>query len=99
MRTLMLSMMKMNHYHLVTIRVCDSLTCELFGANDLMKKLESTLDKKKVRVVRAPCMGLCDKAPACEVGHNHLEKFSLKDVENALSKNEVHPKGGRRNRL
>ena len=37
-------------------------------------------------------MGLCDKAPACEVGHNHLEKFSLKDVENALSKNEVHPK-------
>ena len=75
-----------------TIRVCDSLTCELFGAIDLMKKLESTLDKKKVRVVRAPCMGLCDKAPACEVGHNHLEKFSLKDVENALSKNEVHPK-------
>ena len=75
-----------------TIRVCDSLTCELFGANDLMKKLESTLDKKKVRVVRAPCMGLCDKAPACEVGHNHLEKFSLKDVEKALSKNEVHPK-------
>ena len=75
-----------------TIRVCDSLTCELFGANDLMKKLESTLDKNKVRVVRAPCMGLCDKAPACEVGHNHLEKFSLKDVEKALSKNEVHPK-------
>ena len=75
-----------------TIRVCDSLTCELFGAIDLMKKLESTLDKKKVRVVRAPCMGLCDKAPACEVGHNHLEKFSLKDVEKALSKNEVHPK-------
>ena len=37
-------------------------------------------------------MGLCDKAPACEVGHNHLEKFSLKDVEKALSKNEVHPK-------
>ena len=75
-----------------TIRVCDSLTCELFGAKDLMKKLESTLDKKKVRVVRAPCMGLCDKAPACEVGHNHLEKFSLEDVEKALSKNEVHPK-------
>ncbi len=75
-----------------TIRVCDSLTCELFGSNDLMKKLESTLDKKKVRVVRAPCMGLCDKAPACEVGHNHLEKFSLNDVKNALSKNEVHPK-------
>ena len=37
-------------------------------------------------------MGLCDKAPACEVGHNHLEKFSVNDVETALSKNDVHPK-------
>ena len=66
-----------------TVRVCDSITCtcELFGANDLMKKLESRLDPKKVRVLRAPCMGLCDKAPACEVGHNHLEKFTLKDVK------------------
>ena len=75
-----------------TVRVCDSLTCELFGANDLMKKLESKLDPKKVRVVRAPCMGLCDKAPACEVGHNHLEKFTVKDVETALSNNKTHPK-------
>ena len=75
-----------------TIRVCDSLTCELFGANDLIKKLNSRLDKKKVRVLRAPCMGLCDKAPACEVGHNHLVNFSVEDVEKAVLKNEVHPK-------
>ena len=69
-----------------TVRVCDSLTCELFGANDLMKKLESKLDPKKVRVVRAPCMGLCDKAPACEVGHNHMERITYKDVETDFSK-------------
>ena len=67
-----------------TIRVCDSLTCELFGAKDLMKKLNSKLDKNKVRVVRAPCMGLCDKAPACEVGHNHLEKFSATKLKNHI---------------
>ena len=75
-----------------TIRVCDSLTCELFGSNELIKELNSTLDKNKVRVVRAPCMGLCDKAPACEVGHNHLENFSIESVKTALSKNDIHPK-------
>ena len=42
--------------------------------------------------VRAPCMGLCDKAPACEVGHNHLEKFTLNDVKVALNENHTHPK-------
>ena len=31
-------------------------------------------------------MGLCDKAPACEVGHNHLENFSVEDVEKAVIK-------------
>ena len=37
-------------------------------------------------------MGLCDKAPACEVGHNHLEKFTLNDVKVALNENHTHPK-------
>jgi len=75
-----------------TIRVCDSLTCDLYGANKLIKELKSNLDPQKVRVVRAPCMGLCDKAPACEVGHNHLEKFTLNDVKVALNENHTHPK-------
>ena len=48
----------------LTIRVCDSLTCELFGSENLIKELKDNLDEKKVRVLRAPCMGLCDKAPA-----------------------------------
>ena len=75
-----------------TIRVCDSLTCDLYGANKLIGELKSNLDPQKVRVVRAPCMGLCDKAPACEVGHNHLEKFTLNDVKVALNENHTHPK-------
>src|SRR5215472_12228456 len=45
----------------VTVRVCDSLTCELAGAPALLAELQAGLDEG-VRVVRAPCMGGCDKA-------------------------------------
>jgi formate dehydrogenase len=75
----------------VTIRVCDSLTCELFGSEKLIKDLSENLDKKKVRVLRAPCMGLCDKAPACEVGHKHVEKSDLEKVKQVISNKDFHP--------
>ena len=75
----------------ITIRVCDSLTCELFGSNDLIDSLDKNLDKKKIRVVRAPCMGLCDKAPACEVGHKHLGNANLKKVKEIISSKNLHP--------
>ncbi len=75
----------------ITIRVCDSLTCELFGSEKLIKDLGKNLDKKKVRVLRAPCMGLCDKAPACEVGHKHVENSDLKKVKEIIANNDLHP--------
>ncbi|HSP51246.1 MAG TPA: NAD(P)H-dependent oxidoreductase subunit E [Pseudolabrys sp.] len=52
----------------VTVRVCDSLSCAIAGAETLLKKLPAILGKD-VRVVRAPCMGACDRAPVCAVGH------------------------------
>ncbi len=75
----------------ITIRVCDSLTCELFGSEKLIKDLGENLDKKKVRVLRAPCMGLCDKAPACEVGHKHVENSDLKKIKKIISNKDFHP--------
>ena len=75
----------------VTIRVCDSLTCELFGSENLIKELKDNLDEKKVRVLRAPCMGLCDKAPACEVGHKHVNFSNLKEIQDIISKKHFHP--------
>ncbi len=75
----------------ITIRVCDSLTCELYGSDQLMKDLNENLDKKKVRVLRAPCMGLCDKAPACEVGHKHVEHSNLEKIKEVISKKDFHP--------
>ena len=52
----------------VTVRVCDSLSCAMAGAEGLLKELSAALGAK-VRVVRAPCMGACDRAPACAIGH------------------------------
>ena len=75
----------------ITIRVCDSLTCELFGSEKLIKDLGENLDKKKVRVLRAPCMGLCDKAPACEVGHKHVENSDLKKIKEIIANKDLHP--------
>ncbi len=57
----------------LTIRVCDSLSCELAGAQDLLCDLQRACDPARVRVVRAPCMGRCDAAPALEVGHRHVD--------------------------
>jgi NADH:ubiquinone oxidoreductase subunit F (NADH-binding)/NADH:ubiquinone oxidoreductase subunit E len=52
----------------VTVRVCDSLSCAIAGADDLLRHLPGELGRD-VRVVRAPCMGACDHAPVCAVGH------------------------------
>jgi len=52
----------------VTVRVCDSLSCAMAGAQTLLEKLPAILGKE-VRVVRAPCMGACDRAPVAAVGH------------------------------
>jgi formate dehydrogenase beta subunit len=52
----------------VTVRVCDSLSCAMAGAERLIEGLPTLLGAD-VRVLRAPCMGACDRAPVCAVGH------------------------------
>ena len=69
----------------ITIRVCDSLSCELAGAEKLREELKKGLDPKEVRVVRAPCMGRCDAAPTLELGHNHIDRASTDKVQAAIS--------------
>ena len=74
----------------LTIRVCDSLSCELAGAERLKKILEEGLDPSAVRVLRAPCMGRCDTAPTLEIGHNHIDHATLQKVEEAIQRNDTH---------
>ena len=73
-----------------TVRVCDSLSCEMFGAAKLLGELEATLDPKKIRVIRAPCMGACDKAPACAVGHDQVFAATPAKVKAALGARGHH---------
>ncbi|HWT29868.1 MAG TPA: NADH-ubiquinone oxidoreductase-F iron-sulfur binding region domain-containing protein [Propylenella sp.] len=74
----------------LTVRVCDSLTCAMFGAEKLLAELHDTL-APGVRVVRAPCVGLCDHAPAVEVGHHFLHEADAGAVVHALEAGDVHP--------
>ncbi|WP_108484677.1 NAD(P)H-dependent oxidoreductase subunit E [Oceaniglobus ichthyenteri] len=74
----------------LTIRVCDSLSCELAGAQALKSALESGLDAAEVRVLRAPCMGRCDVAPVLELGHNHIGHATLEKVQEAIATGDTH---------
>ncbi len=74
----------------VTVRVCDSLSCALAGAEELYDALSAKPDAN-FRVVRAPCMGRCDKAPAVAVGHNHLAPVSVDTVREAATAQRTAP--------
>jgi formate dehydrogenase beta subunit len=73
----------------ITVRVCDSLSCELAGAQQLLTDLETRLGPG-VRVVRAPCMGGCDKAPMVAIGHALHERATLASVRGAVAAGETH---------
>lgn len=74
----------------LTIRVCDSLSCELAGAQALKSALEEGLDPTQVRVLRAPCMGRCDTAPVLELGHNHIDHATPEKVQAAIAAKDTH---------
>src|SRR6266478_8195146 len=63
----------------VTVRVCDSLSCAMAGAEHLLRDLPGKLGRD-VRVVRAPCMGACDRAPVCAVGHGQVMRATAESV-------------------
>jgi NADH:ubiquinone oxidoreductase subunit F (NADH-binding)/NADH:ubiquinone oxidoreductase subunit E len=74
-----------------TIRVCDSITCELKGARQLLAALNKDSDPSVVRVLHAPCMGRCDAAPVCEIGHFHVDHATPQSVLAALESGERKP--------
>jgi NADH:ubiquinone oxidoreductase subunit F (NADH-binding)/NADH:ubiquinone oxidoreductase subunit E len=75
----------------LTVRVCDSLSCELAGAARLLDGLRGRLGEG-VRVVRAPCMGGCHRAPVVAIGHALHEHATVDNVAAAVSIGEQqHP--------
>ena len=74
----------------VAVRVCRSLSCEMAGAEELMKTLKETLGER-ARVIAAPCVGRCNAAPVAVVGQNAVECASQSDVETAVKNNSTAP--------
>ncbi|RXG90987.1 NADH-ubiquinone oxidoreductase-F iron-sulfur binding region domain-containing protein [Bradyrhizobium zhanjiangense] len=73
----------------LTIRVCDSLTCAMLGGEKLLEDLQSA-SGPGIRVVRAPCVGRCDTAPAAEVGHNFVDHATVANVMAAAKAGDTH---------
>jgi formate dehydrogenase len=63
----------------ITVRVCDSIACELGGSQTLLDALPPLLGKD-VRVLHAPCVGRCETAPVVVVGQNPVPKASPDQV-------------------
>src|SRR6267154_4447537 len=60
----------------LTVRVCESLACEMAGAQELLGQL-ARLARPDVRFVAVPCVGRCEAAPVAVVGHTPLERASV----------------------
>ncbi|WP_095587853.1 NAD(P)H-dependent oxidoreductase subunit E [Actibacterium ureilyticum] len=75
----------------LTIRVCDSLSCELAGSEALFDALSTGQDPSKIRVLRAPCMGRCDTAPVVEIGHRHVDHATPDKIDTVIASGDFHP--------
>ena len=73
----------------LTVRVCDSLSCEMAGARELLSALRAGGDLAKMRVVRAPCVGRCAEAPVAVVGHNPISRATADSVLSAIASGET----------
>jgi formate dehydrogenase len=74
----------------LTVRVCDSLSCEMKGAKALLEELPKKLGRE-IRVVPAPCMGRCANAPVAEVGHRHVEDATVESLVAVAESGDTHP--------
>src|ERR1700674_4656713 len=76
--------------HELTVRVCESLSCAMAGAEDLLAKLPAVLGRD-VRVIPAPCVGRCHAAPVAVVGQNPVDHATLLSVKTTVAAKEVKP--------
>ncbi|MBZ9962511.1 NAD(P)H-dependent oxidoreductase subunit E [Mesorhizobium sp. BR1-1-2] len=64
----------------LTIRVCDSVSCMLAGADTLLAELQAGADPAAIRVMRAPCMGRCAGAPAARIGDREVDQATAEGL-------------------
>ena len=74
----------------ITIRVCNSVTCEMFGARQLLTELQNKYPKD-IRVQAVPCVGRCQAAPVAVVGNNPITRASTAGIAQAVAAKQVEP--------
>ncbi len=74
----------------LTVRVCDSMTCAMFGAEELIHSLEGKLGTN-VRVQRVPCVGRCQDAPVAICGQKPLPAATVESVTRAATEGDIEP--------
>ncbi|WP_181707618.1 NAD(P)H-dependent oxidoreductase subunit E [Chthonobacter rhizosphaerae] len=75
----------------VTVRVCDSLSCMMAGAEQVIAALQQGFDPAAVRVVRAPCVGRCAEAPAAIVGRNAVGSVTPESILGLVAEGRTRP--------
>ena len=80
----------------LTVRVCESLSCEMSGANKLTKTLkqlfpDSSVLSEQIRIQTVPCVGRCQHAPVAVVGKNPVDQATPELVKKHIEKNAVLP--------
>ena len=75
----------------ITVRVCDSIACDLAGSHHLLERLPALLGTD-VRVLHAPCVGRCETAPVAVVGQNPIPHATVEQVTAEVKAGHVaHP--------
>ena len=71
----------------LTIRVCESISCGLAGAETLIDSLQQAVGDG-VRIQRVPCVGRCDQAPVAVVGTKAVEGATVERVTTAVEQGD-----------
>ncbi len=78
----------------ITVRVCDSLSCQMAGSDELLAKLPQILGKD-VRVLHAPCVGRCETAPVVVIGQNPVPHATVDKVQTLVKGKAVKHGSGK----
>ncbi|MGR9090606.1 MAG: NAD(P)H-dependent oxidoreductase subunit E [Gammaproteobacteria bacterium] len=74
----------------LTVRVCESVTCAMYGADALISELREQCGAN-VRIQPVPCVGRCAAAPVAVVGSNPIEHASAATVADAVQRGASEP--------
>jgi formate dehydrogenase len=74
----------------LTVRVCDSISCNLAGAESLITDLQANLGDG-IRVQRVPCVGRCQQAPVAVVGKRPIPQADCSAVKQHIEAGDILP--------